>query len=80
MNAFSFIIRETDNSREFSGVVSLSLPAAAGYFTILPDHGDLIAETSSGTCTIAHSEGEESFKLLTSGLFTIQGGRAVLIV
>ena len=80
METFSFIIRETDNFREFFEVGSVIVPTSSGDIQILPGHADLIAESDKGVCVIKHKGGEESLKLGARGLIKVKGNKVTLVL
>ena len=80
MTTITFIVRQSNGSREFSDVDSVNVPTSQGFIQILPGHAPLIAETAPGTCVISSRNESQSLPLSSAGLMRVKENKIILVL
>ena len=79
-NTFHITIASVGESRFDSEVVSVTLPGAAGEFTILPQHEPLVTTLKKGIITVRTSKEDSQQFEVEGGVVECSGNRAVVLL
>lgn len=75
----TFILRIVTPSRVFEReIVHARLRDASGFFGVMRGHADFLTVLLPSLCYYRDARGRERFLAVDEGIFTVEGGRAVL--
>ena len=79
-NTFHLIIASVGENRFDGPAVSVTLPGAAGEFTVLAHHEPVVTTLKPGTITVRETLGEPKQFKIESGVVEMSGNRAVVLL
>lgn len=80
MNTLLLTIASVGDTRFDGAVRSVTLPGAAGEFTILPHHEPIVTTLKPGTIVVRDASGETKEFPIATGVLECSGNRAVVLL
>lgn len=79
-NTFHLVVASVGETRFDGAAVSVTLPGAAGEFTILPHHEPIVTTLKPGTIVVRETIGESKTFSVESGVVECSGNRVVVLL